>query len=121
MVTLAGIGVLLAMVIGSSSVWAFAPGLLLIGLGLGLMLTPSVNVVQSSFGEELQGEISGLSRSVSNLGSCLGTAIAGTVLVAGITSTPGRSYALAMIVLAAVGLVGLAASLFLPRSVAPPK
>jgi len=121
MITLVGIGALLAMVIGSPSVWAFAPGLLLIGLGLGLMLTPSVNVVQSTFGEELQGEISGLSRSVSNLGSCLGTAIAGTVLVAGITSTPGRSYALAMIVLAAVGLVGLVASLFLPRTVAPPK
>ena len=30
------------------SAWAFAPGLLLIGLGLGVMLTPSVNVVQSA-------------------------------------------------------------------------
>jgi predicted MFS family arabinose efflux permease len=46
------------------------------------MLTPSVNIVQSSFAEDQQGEISGLSRSVSNLGSCLGTAIAGTILVA---------------------------------------
>jgi MFS family permease len=63
-----------------------------------------------------QGEISGLSRSVSNLGSSLGTAIAGTILVAGITRTPERSYGLAMIVLAAVGLVGLAASLLLPRT-----
>ena len=44
------------------------------------MLTPSVNVVQSSFGEDKQGEISGLSRSVSNLGSSLGAAIAGTIL-----------------------------------------
>ena len=121
MITLVGIGALLAMVIGSPSVWAFTPGLLLIGLGLGLMLTPSVNVVQSSFGEELQGEISGLSRSVSNLGSSLGAAIAGTVLVAGITSTPDRSYGLAMIILAAAGLIGLVASLFLPRAVAPSK
>ena len=48
------------------------------------MLTPSVNIVQSSFAEDQQGEISGLSRSVSNLGSCLGTAVAGTILVAGI-------------------------------------
>jgi MFS family permease len=119
LVTIAGIGVLLAMVIGSPNVWAFAPGLLLIGLGLGVMLTPSVNVVQSSFGEDLQGEISGLSRSVSNLGSSLGTAIAGTVLVAGITSSPERSYALAMIVLAVVGAVGLVASVFLPTVRAP--
>jgi hypothetical protein len=41
----------------------------LIGAGLGIMLTPSVNVVQSAFPENLQGEISGLSRSVSNLES----------------------------------------------------
>src|SRR5262245_21448014 len=118
-VTLGGIGVFLAMVIGTPSAWAFAPGLLLIGLGLGAMLTPSVNVVQSSFGDDLQGEISGLSRSVSNLGSCLGTAIAGTVLVAGITSTPERSYALAMVVLAVAGLGGLVAAALLPRVPAP--
>jgi len=67
--TIAGVVVLLALAKGSPSVWAFAPGLLLIGLGLGVMLTPSVNVVQSAFPEERQGEISGLSRSVSNLGS----------------------------------------------------
>jgi MFS family permease len=115
-VTIAGIGILLALVIGTPSVWAFAPGLLLIGLGLGLMLTPSVNVVQSSFADDLQGEISGLSRSISNLGSSLGAAIAGTVLVAGITSTPDRAYGLAMVVLAAFGVVGLLASLFLPRT-----
>jgi MFS family permease len=119
-VTLAGIGVLLVLVSGHPSVWAFAPGLLLIGLGLGAMLTPSVNVVQSSFPEQQQGEISGLSRSVSNLGSSLGTAIAGTILVAGITASPDRAYALAMVVLAVIGLVGLVAAWLLPTDVAPP-
>ena len=115
-VTIAGVGVLLFMVTGTPSAWAFAPGLLLIGLGLGGMLTPSVNVVQSSFGEDQQGEISGLSRSVSNLGSSLGAAIAGTILVAGITATPDRSYALAMIALAVVGLIGLVAAVLLPAN-----
>jgi MFS family permease len=121
-VTIAGIGVLLALVtsISTPKAWVFAPGLLLIGLGLGTMLTPSVNIVQSSFGEERQGEISGLSRSVSNLGSCLGTAIAGTILVAGITSTPERAYGLAMIALAVVGLIGLVAAMFLPAVFASP-
>jgi MFS family permease len=109
--TIAGIAVLLLLARGSATPWAFAPGLLLIGLGLGAMLTPSVNVVQSSFSEGQQGEISGLSRSVSNLGSCLGTAVAGTILVAGITATPGRAYGLSMAVLALVGLIGLAAAL----------
>jgi predicted MFS family arabinose efflux permease len=72
-VIVAGIGLLLGLVGASSRVVAFAPGLFLIRVGLGVMLTPSVNVVQSSFPEQLQGEISGLSRSVSNLGSSLGT------------------------------------------------
>jgi MFS family permease len=109
--TIAGIGVLLAMVRGSPSPWAFAPGLLLIGLGVGVMLTPSVNVVQSAFPEELQGEISGLSRSVSNLGSSLGAAVAGTILV---SSLGDKSYTAAMIVLACIGIVGLVATMFLP-------
>ena len=111
--TLAGVGVLLALVKGSPSVYAFAPGLLLIGLGVGVMLTPSVNVVQSSFPEERQGEISGLSRCISNLGSSLGTAIAGTILVSGLTD---KSYGLAMIALAVVGIIGLVAAMFLPAN-----
>jgi len=116
-ITAAGVLVLLALVNGSPSAWAFAPGLLLIGLGVGVMLTPSVNVVQSSFPEEHQGEISGLSRSVSNLGSCLGTAIGGTILVSGLTN---HAYGAAMITLAAIGLIGLVAALFLPTSPAIP-
>jgi MFS family permease len=112
---LVGVVVLLALVHWSPGAWAFAPGLLFIGLGLGTMLTPSVNVVQSAFPDERQGEISGLSRAVSNLGSSLGTAVAGTVLVLGITTTPARSYALAMAVLAAVGLIGLVAAVLIHR------
>src|SRR4051794_24367137 len=115
--TSVGIIVLLALVAGTPTAWAFAPGLFLIGFGCGLMLTPSVNVVQSSWPENLQGEISGLSRAVSNLGSTLGTAIAGTVLVAGIADG-NRSYALAMVVLGVAGLIGLGAALLLPRELA---
>jgi MFS family permease len=118
-VTIAGIGLLLALVGASSRAVAFAPGLLLIGLGLGLMLTPSVNVVQSSFPEQLQGEISGLSRSVSNLGSSIGTAIAGTILVSDLASG-NTSYVLAMVFLAVVALIGLAAAVRLPRSTESP-
>jgi len=114
--TMAGVVVLLALVKGSPRAWAFAPGLLLIGLGLGVMLTPSVNVVQSAFPEAQQGEISGLSRCISNLGSTLGTGIAGTILVSSLDKT---SYAAAMIVLAAIALVGLGAALRLPRQLAP--
>ncbi|MFJ5776938.1 MFS transporter [Streptomyces sp. NPDC093094] len=114
--TVVGIGVLIALVAGSPSAWAFAPGLLLIGLGLGVMLTPSVNVVQSCFPESRQGEISGLSRSVSNLGSSLGTAVAGTILVSGLSK---GAYATAMAALALIGLLGLVAAGLLPRGGSP--
>lgn len=113
-VTSAGVGLLIGLVAASDRVVAFVPGLLLIGLGLGGMLTPSVNVVQSSFPEEVQGEISGLSRSVSNLGSSFGTAIAGTLLISGLADGTA-AYALAMGALGLVALCGLAAAARLPR------
>ncbi len=117
-VTLAGVVLLLGLVRAWDSVWAFVPGLLLIGLGVGAMLTPSVNVVQSSFPEEMQGEISGLSRSVSNLGSSFGTAIAGTILIS-VVATGSSAYGWAMASLALFGLIGLAAALLLPSKPVP--
>ena len=60
----------------------------------------------------MQGEISGLSRRVSNLGSSIGTAIAGTILVAGLTK---GAYAAAMLALAGIGILGLWAAALLPR------
>jgi MFS family permease len=118
LLTAVGIGLLLGLVkAASSSAWAFAPGLLLIGLGLGTMLTPSVNLVQSAFPEAKQGEISGLSRSVSNLGSSFGTAIAGTILVSNLSGN--STYVAAMIVLAAVALAGLVIATRLPTNRLP--
>ena len=111
-----GIGLLLALVhASSSSPWAFAPGLLLIGLGLGVMLTPSVNIVQGAFPEDKQGEISGLSRSISNLGSSFGTAIAGTILVSNLASGNG-TYVAAMVVLIAVAVAGFGIASRLPAN-----
>jgi MFS family permease len=118
-ITVVGIALLLGLVPGTSSIWLFVPGLFLIGFGLGGMLTPSVNVVQSSFPEDQQGEISGLSRSVSNLGSSFGTAIAGTILVS-VVAPGNKGYGIAMGVLAVFGLVGLGAALLLPSKLEQP-
>ena len=108
--TLFGIVFFLVIVKNFGGPWSMAPGLLLIGLGLGVMLTPSVNVVQSAFPEEQQGEISGLSRCVSNLGSSLGTAIAGTILVSGLADG-SRAYGFAMLSLGVAALIGIGATL----------
>src|SRR3984957_6834915 len=72
--TVAGMALILGLVRADSGIVSFVPGLFCMGTGVGVMLTSSVNLVQSSFPDADQGDISGLSRSVSNLGSSFGTA-----------------------------------------------
>ena len=88
-----------------SAVALWIPGLLLLGAGVGVMLTSSVNVVQSSFPESDQGDISGLSRSISNLGSSLGTALVGSILVARAAEGPYASAFVMMLVFTSIGLI----------------
>jgi MFS family permease len=112
-VTVVGITLLLILAREDSANWTFFPGLFLMGFGVGAMLTASVNVVQSSWPDDVQGDISGVSRSVSNLGSSLGVAIAGSVLVA---SAGGNApFLTAIIVVGAFAVVGWVAALLLPH------
>src|ERR1700730_7657466 len=112
--TAIGMILLLALVRAHSGVLTWVPGLLLFGAGVGIMLTSSVNVVQSSFSEADQGEISGLSRSVSNLGSSLGTALVGSVLVA-VTLPEGKPFAVALAIMLTITLIGLLIAVLIPR------
>jgi MFS family permease len=113
--TMVVVGLALLLALSSvTSAWALAPGLLVMGFGVGVMLTASVNLVQSAWPERVQGDISGVSRSVSNLGSSLGVAIAGSVLV-GAAVPGGRPYAMALVVVGSFALVGWLAALLLPR------
>jgi MFS family permease len=114
LVTAVGMVLLLALVRANSGIGTWIPGLLLFGIGVGVMLTSSVNVVQSSFPEEDQGEISGLSRSVSNLGSSLGTALVGSVLVA-VKLPAGRPFGVALVMMLVFALIGLVIAVLIPR------
>ncbi|HEY7225091.1 MAG TPA: MFS transporter [Micromonosporaceae bacterium] len=114
-----GLALLLLLARDTSGIARFIPGLLLIGLGIGVMLTASVNVVQSSFPEGDQADISGLSRSISNLGSSLGTALAGSVLVAA-TRPGGRPFALALTTMLVIVVIGLVIAVGLPRQQGSP-
>jgi MFS family permease len=111
-ITAIGMALLLALVRKDSGNLSYVPGLLLFGAGVGIMLTSSVNVVQSSFSEADQGDISGLSRSVSNLGSSLGTALVGSVLVA---AAEGYPFASAAALLLGFAIIGLGLSVLIPR------
>ncbi|MGY1699365.1 MFS transporter [Geodermatophilus sp. SYSU D00766] len=116
--TVVGLALLLALARVDSAVWTFWPGLFLMGFGVGAMLTASVNVVQSAWPEQEQGDISGVSRSVSNLGSSLGVAIAGSVLVAA-TAGGHAPFLTAIVVVGAFALVGWVAALLLPKTPQP--
>ncbi|MGO9142515.1 MAG: MFS transporter [Streptosporangiaceae bacterium] len=112
--TAVGMILLLVLVRAHSGIWTWVPGLLLFGAGVGVMLTSSVNVVQSSFPDADQGDISGLSRSVSNLGSSFGTALVGSVLVA-VALPEGKPFAVALTVMLVIALIGLVLAVLIPR------
>lgn len=112
-VAIAGLALVLLLVRADSGVASAVPGLFLLGAGVGIMLTASVNLVQSRFPDAAQGDISGVSRSASNLGSSVGTALAGSVL-AGTPHLGGRSFALALTTLGVAAVAGLVAALLLP-------
>ncbi len=71
-------------------------------------------MVQSSFPDADQGEISGLSRSVSNLGSSFGTALVGSVVVA-VTLPAGKPFAVALATMLVITLIGLVIAVLIPR------
>ena len=112
--TAVGMGLLLALVRQHSAIWTWIPGLFLFGAGVGVMLTSSVNVVQSSWPDTDQGDISGLSRSVSNLGSSFGTALVGSVLVAA-KLPAGKPFAVALVMMLVLTLIGLVLGILIPR------
>ena len=115
-VTTLGLGLLLALGGTNPSVWSYLPGLFLTGVGVGIMLTASVNLVQSVWPESIQGDISGVSRSVSNLGSSLGVAIAGSLVAGAIPG--GGQYFTALVIVGGFAILGWFAALLIPRKAA---
>ena len=61
--------------------------LIIMGFGLGLVASQLTNLVQSSVKADLTNEASGLSSTFQNLGSSLGTALAGSIAIAVLIST----------------------------------
>jgi len=61
--------------------------MLLAGLGIGALASQLGSVTVSSVPDEQSGEVGGLQNTVTNLGASLGTALAGAVLIAALTSS----------------------------------
>lgn len=60
---------------------SFALAMAVLGLGMGLLASQLGNVVQSSVGESARSEAGGLQYTAQNLGSSLGTALIGSILI----------------------------------------
>ncbi|MBJ7329737.1 MAG: MFS transporter [Solirubrobacteraceae bacterium] len=84
-ILLVGIGVLFATIDPELNGTWFAIAMLLAGAGVGLSLSQVGNVIMSSVGSDEANAASGLQGTSQNLGSSLGTALIGSVLLLGLT------------------------------------
>jgi MFS family permease len=85
-VCVVGLLLLIATMAVTSSPWWFLPGLFVYGLGLGLIASQIVNLALSAVRPRQTAEASGLASTLETLGSSMGTAVFGTLLVVAITA-----------------------------------
>jgi EmrB/QacA subfamily drug resistance transporter len=84
---LAGILVLMSGVDLDATAAAVLVPMLLVGLGIGALASQLGAVTVSAVPDELSGEVGGLQNTATNLGASIGTALAGSVLIAVLASS----------------------------------
>jgi hypothetical protein len=84
---LAGTVVLFAAIDAEASAEIVTLPLLLLGLGIGALASQLGSVTVSAVPDELSPEVGGLQNTATNIGASLGTALAGSVLIAVLTTT----------------------------------
>jgi MFS family permease len=83
----AGTVVLLAAIDENASAEVVTLPLLLLGLGIGALASQLGSVTVSAVPDELSPEVGGLQNTATNIGASLGTALAGSVLIASLTAS----------------------------------
>ena len=86
-VTITGALILLATIRPTLANAGFALGMAVLGIGMGLMVSQLGNVVQSSVDDSGRSEAGGLQYTGQQLGSSLGVALIGAIVLMGLTST----------------------------------
>ncbi|MEV6777694.1 MFS transporter [Streptomyces syringium] len=84
---LAGAVVLMAALDAGAGAEIVTTPLLLIGLGMGALASQLGAVTVSAVPEEKSAEVGGVQNAVTNLGASLGTALAGSIMIAALTSS----------------------------------
>jgi EmrB/QacA subfamily drug resistance transporter len=118
----AGHGLLAATVldIGTGhTVALLAPALLLIGTGMGLVLTPLTNTVLATLAPASAGAASGALTTMQQIGNALGVAITGVIFYGAIKHGLPHAFELSLVELAAVSLAVAACSRLLPHTRKP--
>jgi EmrB/QacA subfamily drug resistance transporter len=96
------------------SVAVLAPGLLLIGAGMGLVLAPLATTILETVDPERAGAASGMATTVQNVGNALGVAITGVIFFGALHAGYSHAFELAVGELAATLVVVAALSRLLP-------
>jgi EmrB/QacA subfamily drug resistance transporter len=88
-----GVGLALMALLGSADggYWPVLPGILVLGLGMGLSMSPGTTAITGSLPEEKQGVASALNDTVREFGGAIGIALIGSILSAGYTSNVGAA------------------------------
>ncbi len=84
---LAGAVVLMAALDAGAGAEIVTIPLLLIGLGMGSLASQLGSVTVSAVPEQMSAEVGGLQNAVTNLGASIGTALAGSMMIAALTSS----------------------------------
>jgi MFS family permease len=90
LISIAGLIMLVAYVATGDSAAGMIPGIFVYGLGLGLITSQIVNLIMNTVNSNQTAEASGITSTLDTLGSSVGTAIIGTVLVVSLTFFAGN-------------------------------
>jgi EmrB/QacA subfamily drug resistance transporter len=76
----------------NTSPWEFIPGLLLVGAGMALIMSPMFSVVLNDVDSKHAGSASGVMNAVQQLGGAIGTALIGVVFFGQLTTAAPSSF-----------------------------
>jgi EmrB/QacA subfamily drug resistance transporter len=82
-----GLAMMATMVSASGGYWSVMPGLVVLGVGIGLVMSPSTMSITESLPVEKQGVASALNDTVRELGGAVGIALLGSLVNAGYRSS----------------------------------
>ncbi len=108
---------LLAAVHGDAgSIGLLAPGLVLVGAGMGLCITPLTTTVLSHADGERAGSVSGALATMQQVGNAVGVAVTGVIFFGALSNGYQRAFELALVELAGLLLDVAALTRLLPRA-----